>query len=80
MGTKKGQVRKTARRAYEGKGPKRPQTKVTDTIMVAGDMRIKIETPNRKRKVTYISSQKGRGMFGLRLGSWDRVFKIRSLK
>tara|TARA_Y100000401_G_scaffold117011_1_gene124308 strand:- start:2086 stop:2298 length:213 start_codon:yes stop_codon:yes gene_type:complete len=25
MGTKKGQVRKTARRAYEGKGPRKPR-------------------------------------------------------
>ena len=31
MGTKKGQTRKTARKAYEGKGP-RPQNNYTPTV------------------------------------------------
>ena len=36
MGTKKGQQRKTARRAYEGKGPRRSKTKPLFSWAAAG--------------------------------------------
>ena len=49
---KKGQRRKTARRAYEGKGPKRPLTKIIGSRVMGGAKILLVKTPKGERYIS----------------------------
>jgi len=76
MGTKKGQVRKTARRAYEPKKKEYWSQKYSSRNVAELNLFNQIKRFNFKQVEENRSFRSNKGLFGIeKVGNWWRIFK-----